>query len=157
MGISYSTAKWLVGHQNLPDFVDLKYADSFARRQRVSSTTLQPSSMACSPLPTCWMSITQICLSGAPCPSLLVASSSLNSCSSSRGSTACTSSIPRNQSSAPNWTRSVCFSRESLLTLGTRLTDDRSGLRALLLRRQPLHKQYVVRLVPALDHWLIQP
>lgn len=143
MGISYSTAKWLVGPTAILTF--LSYADLFQRRQQVSSLISQRSSMAYSPLPTCSMSIMQTYLSGALCRSSLVASSSPNSCSSSRGSTACTSLIQRSRSSGPSWTKSVCFCQVSLSNLGIRLTQDRSGLRTLLFPRQCLHRQYVLR------------
>lgn len=43
----------------------------------------------------------------------------------------------------------------SLLHPDTRLTGDPSRLRALLRPRQCLHRQYVFRYLPALDHGLI--
>ena len=49
------------------------------------------------------------------------------------------------------------LSRASLLVLKTRLTGNRSRLRALLCARQCLHRQYVLRLIPALDGRLIYP
>ena len=105
MGISYSTAKWLVGHQAL--LISLKYADLLARRQQPSSSTSQPSNMAYSPLPTCWTSIMRTYLSGAQCLNSSAASSSPSSCSSLHGSTVYTSLIPRHQLSAPNWIKLV--------------------------------------------------
>lgn len=107
MGISYSTAKWLVGLQAVTFL--LSYADLLERRQQASSSTLQPSSMVCFPRPTCWTSTMRTCRSGAPCLTSLAASSFPSSCSSSHGSIACTSLIPRSQPSVPSWIRLVGF------------------------------------------------
>ena len=115
MGISYSTAKWLVGHQVTPTTMNFAYL--LQRHQRAFSSTSQPSSMAFSPPPTCWIFITQIYLSGARCPTSLVASSFPSSCSNLLGSTACTNLIPRSQSRALSWIKLVDFFRESPLDL----------------------------------------
>lgn len=152
MGISYSTAKWLVGHQAIP--TSLSYADLLQRRRHPSSSTLQPSSMACSPLPTCWTFTTRTYPSGARCLSSLAASSSPSSFSSSHGSTAYTSLILRSQSSAPSWIKLVGSHPRLDQTPDTRLTTDCSRLRALLHDRQYLHRQCVCQSLPALDHWL---